>query len=93
MANRDTNRNKHRRASDKRANLPVVISAPNRRRPLFRYAAPADFLSQLIAERNRMAVQREKKRAPLNVAASAYSAGGRIAHPSMPAGYGHTQSV
>ncbi len=93
MANQDKNRNKQRRATDRPANLPVVTSASCPRSALFRHKVPADFLSQLIAERNRMAAQREKRRAPASVAASVYSASGRIARPLMPAGYGHTQTV
>jgi len=93
MSNRDHKCSKARQKSTTSSNLPVVVSGRRQRPSLFRHRVPAQFLSQLIVARNRMAVQRPKKRAPVNVATCAYSAGSKIAHPSMPAGYGHTESA
>ena len=57
-------------------------------RPGFARVAPeAAFVSQLIAERNHMAPQRERRRAPVGVAVGAYDTGSRIAIRRLPAGY------
>jgi hypothetical protein len=50
---------------------------------LMRGAPSADFVSQLIAERDRLAAPGES----VGAAVGAYAAGGRIAVRRMPAGY------
>jgi hypothetical protein len=67
--------------------LPAVLDAPRQRLTLVHTPAPADFLSQLIAERQHLAPQRERRRAPVGQAVDAYANGGRIAVRRMPAGY------
>jgi len=91
MSSRDRNSANINRRNP--ANLPVVIAARSPRPSLFRHHVPANFLSQLIAEKNHLQAQRTKKRAPVNVATSAYCASTRIFHPSMPAGYGHAETA
>jgi len=93
MSNRDHECSKMRQEFTTSSNLPVVVSPPRQRPSLFRHQVPAQFLSQLIAARNRMAMQRPRKRAPVNVATCAYSASIKVARRSMPAGYGHTETV
>jgi hypothetical protein len=67
--------------------LPAVLDAPGQRLTLVHTPAPADFLSQLIAERQHLAPQRERRRAPVGQAVDAYANGGRIAVRRMPVGY------
>jgi len=93
MSNRDHKRSKARQERTTSSNLPVLVSLPRQRPSLFRHQVPAHFLSQLIVARNAMAVQLPKKRRPVNVATSAYSSGKNIVRRSMPAGYGHAESV
>jgi hypothetical protein len=67
--------------------LPVAIEPPRVRLKLVTPSASADFLSQLIAERQHLPPQRERRRAPVGEAVNAYADGGRIAVRRMPAGY------
>jgi hypothetical protein len=67
--------------------LPVLLEAPRERVRLAQAAASVDFLSQLIAERQRLPPQRERRRASLGVAVDAYANGGKIAVRRVPAGY------
>lgn len=60
---------------------------PSRPQFLSRIAPEATFLSQLIAERDNLAPQREHRRAPVGVAVGAYDTGSRIAIRRMPPGY------
>jgi len=62
-----------------RTYLRVISPAPN-----------ADFLSQLIAERQHLPPQREQSRAPVDEAVNAYDRGSRIAVRRLPAGYRKT---
>lgn len=76
--------------SNPSAGLPAVLaySAP---RPVYRRIAPgAAFLSQLIAERQHLAPQRAKRRAPIAQAVDAYRLGGTATQVRMPAGYRKT---
>lgn len=60
-------------------------------RPGWAHIAPdAGFVSQLIAERDRLAPQRLRRRVPPGVAVDAYAAGTRIADRRMPIGYRKT---
>jgi len=52
-----------------------------------RIAPRAGFLSQLIAEHQRLSPQRARRRAPLAVAVGAYATGARIVEVRLPAGY------
>ena len=67
--------------------LPVALDAPRARLTLVHTPAHADFLSQLIAERQHLAPQRERRRAPVGQAVDAYANGSKIAVRRMPAGY------
>lgn len=69
------------------AGLPVAL-ASSASRPAYQVIAPgADFLSQLIAERQHLAPQRAKRRAPIAQAVDAYRIGGNATVLRMPAGY------
>lgn len=67
--------------------LPMVIEPPRARLKLANTPASVDFLSQLIAERQHLPIQREGRRAPVGEAVNAYDRGARIAVRRMPAGY------
>lgn len=67
--------------------LPVCITPAGPRPSLMRNKIPASFLSQLIAERNHMAIQRSKRRAPVSLATRAYNTAHQIAIKRMPTGY------
>jgi len=67
--------------------LPVAIEPPRERLKLATPSASVDFLSQLIAERQHLPPQRERRRAPVGEAVNAYDRGARIAVRRMPAGY------
>lgn len=67
--------------------LPMVVEAPPARPRFARVVASADFLSQLIAARQHLPPQRERRRGQPAQAVAAYSAGARIAVRRMPAGY------
>ena len=72
------------------AGLPVAL-AHAAQRPLYHRIAPgAGFLSQLIAERQHLAPQRAKRRAPVAQAVDAYRIGGSATVVRMPAGYRKT---
>jgi hypothetical protein len=67
--------------------LPVTLEAPRERLRIAVPSASVDFLSQLIAERQHLPPQRERRRAPVGEAVTAYDRGARIAVRRMPAGY------
>jgi hypothetical protein len=72
------------------AGLPMVL-APSAPRSSYRRAAPgAAFLSQLIAERQHLAPQRARRRAPVAEAVDAYRSTSRVTVVRMPAGYRRT---
>ncbi len=70
----------------------LVGSGPTPRERLhLAYAAPhADFISQLIAERQHLPPQRARRRAPVGDALAAYADGARIADRRIPPGYRKT---
>lgn len=69
------------------AGLPVALAC-SAARPAFHGIAPgADFLSQLIAERQHLPPQRARRRAPIAQAVAAYRIGGNATLVRMPAGY------
>lgn len=53
----------------------------------FRNAPQTEFLSQLIAERQHLATQRQKRQAPIAEVLRTYDAGGKIAVRRLPPGY------
>lgn len=74
-------------------NLPVSLS-PQREKPsLGTNTIPSEFVSQLIAERARLATQRSKRRAPVSLATRAYNFARIIAIKRMPAGFTHETNV
>jgi hypothetical protein len=70
--------------------LPVVEETPRERLMLVHTPAHADFLSQLIAARQHLPAQRERRRAPVHQAVDAYANGSKITVRRMPAGYRKT---
>ncbi|CDP53749.1 hypothetical protein [Paradevosia shaoguanensis] len=70
--------------------LPVATEARAERPSLVRISSDATFLSQMIAERQRLPLQREKRRAPVDEAVGAYATGATRSVRRMPAGYRHT---
>jgi hypothetical protein len=70
--------------------LPVALE-PTTRRPSFPAFAPsAAFVSQLIATRDRLPPQRERRLANVDRAVGAYRTGAGIAVKRMPEGYRKT---
>jgi hypothetical protein len=51
-----------------------------------RQAPKAAFLSQLIAEKHQMSIQREKRQAPIAEVLNVYDAAGRVAQKRLPPG-------
>lgn len=69
----------------------VGNGATPRERLHIAHAAPhADFISQLIAERQHLPPQRARRRAPVTEALAAYDSGARIADRRLPPGYRKT---
>lgn len=68
--------------------VPVGMSSP---RPSLAWSAPtAAFVSQLIAAREHLPVQRERRTASVDRAVGAYRQGAGISVPRMPQGYRKT---
>lgn len=70
--------------------LPMVLGVPAARPSLARSATQAEFISQLIAARQHLAVQRQRRKAPVNVAVDAYRTGATVTRIRMPQGYRRT---
>ena len=68
-------------------NLPVCLGPQPQRRRLHAVRVQSDFASQLIAARDRMPVQREKRRASEGVALSVYGSSARLDEKRMPKGF------
>jgi hypothetical protein len=79
--------------SETTSGLPVLIGTIEPRPSLARSAPNAEFVSQLIAARDRMAPQRARRLDTPEAATSAYRNGARIAERRMPAGYRTTVVV
>lgn len=77
MANSDT----------KTGGLPVLVGAPTPRPSLQRNQTAAAFVSQLLAERDRLPPQRSRRRGSAEGAIGAYAAGAKVAVKRMPMGY------
>jgi hypothetical protein len=74
-------------------NLPMVIEQPGKRLPPAKFDLPASFITQLIAEREHLDVQRKLRRGPAASAVGAYSQNARAMDKRMPAGFRHTHEV
>lgn len=74
-------------------NLPVALEIQNAKPSLNMNTIPAHFVSQLIAERKRLAIQRPKRRAPVSLATRAYDFARNISIKRMPAGFTHESNV
>ena len=70
--------------------LPMVIQPAAPRPSLRRSQTTAAFVSQLLAARENMAPQRQRRRNTVDGALGAYSAGARITLVRMPVGYRKT---
>ncbi|WEK04469.1 MAG: hypothetical protein P0Y65_20210 [Candidatus Devosia phytovorans] len=67
--------------------LPVPLEARQPRPSLLRNQTRADFVSQLLAGREKLPPQRERRRGSSEGAIGAYSAGAKVAIKRMPLGY------
>ena len=74
----------------KGSGLPMVLGDAHPRPTLQRLAPRAAFLSQLIAERQHLAPQRQRRQLPPLQAVDAYAAGAGIAVRRLPPGYRRT---
>ena len=74
-------------------NLPMVVHQPGERFPLAKLDLPASFITQLIAEREKLDVQRRLRRGPTANALGAYSDSAKTMDKHMPAGYRHTREA
>ncbi len=70
-------------------NLPVAIDPAMARPSLHINKIPAKFLSQLIAERNHMEIQRTRRRAPVSLATRAYNRTRHLIIKRMPTGFNY----
>ncbi|MBF0679084.1 MAG: hypothetical protein IR164_09120 [Devosia sp.] len=70
-----------------RPGMPVPLTITLERPSLARSAPSAAFVSQLLAERDRLPPQRERRTASLDRALGAYAQGGRITQRRMPQGF------
>ncbi len=67
--------------------IPVATGSSGARFSSFRGGSRTEFLSQLIAEREHLYVQRQRRQAPVNEVLRTYDAGGKIAVRRLPPGY------
>ena len=70
--------------------LPMLIGVARPRPSLLRNPTTAAFVSQLLAERNHLAPQRQRRRGSAEGAIGAYADGARVAVKRMPMGYRKT---
>jgi hypothetical protein len=81
-------------ATGSRGTALVVSGRASSLKPsLARSSSNADFLSQMIAERQHLAPQRARRQAALGSALSAYAEGGVRGVPRLPAGFFRSRSV
>lgn len=76
-----------------RPGLPLVVGQQAPRPSLARSAPAAAFVSQLIAARERMPIQRARRTDTPSGAVGAYENGARISEQRMPMGYRKTVLV
>ena len=97
MSNQDQNGPKTGATAQNRAggtaSLPVITGHARPRPALARHKIPAYFLTQLIAERECLAIQRSRRRVPSIFASNTYEATAKRSIRHMPAGYGLAQSA
>ena len=67
--------------------IPVATGSSGARFSSFRGTPKTEFLSQLIAEREHLAAQRQRRQTPLSEVLRTYDAGGKMAVRRLPAGY------
>jgi hypothetical protein len=75
------------------AGLPVPLAERAPRPSLARSSAEAAFVSQLLAARDRMPPQRQRRSATNERAIGAYGRGARLSERRMPLGYRKTMVV
>ncbi|MBU1174760.1 MAG: hypothetical protein KKH72_05100 [Alphaproteobacteria bacterium] len=68
-------------------NLPVCVGAASERRPIGGQRVRSDFASQLIAARDRLPVQRARRRAEEGTALGAYAGSDHLDERCLPIGY------
>ena len=73
--------------------LPMLITQPAPRPSLQRSATTAAFVSQLLAERNRLTPQRSRRRGSVEGALGAYAESARMGVRRLPQGYRTTVVV
>ncbi len=73
-----------------RSQLPMRVMPSPARPSLLSGAPTVEFISQLIAARDRLPPQRERRRASVDRAVGAYAQGAAIAVRRMPEGYRKT---
>lgn len=71
-------------------NLPLPLTGATARPSLARSATLSPFLSQLIAERQHLMNQRQRRRASIETALGAYDRGSNISVRRVPQGYRKT---
>ena len=81
------------RLPQERPNLPAVVVRPGPARPGGSAPAGSSFVSQLIAERQHLPPQRERRRATMAVAVGSYRATEEQAVRRVPPGYRKTLVV
>lgn len=74
----------------RRLDLPVSLDQRQPRPSLQRTETSAEFVSQLLAERYRLAPQRMRRRSTPEGAVDAYAEGAKAADKRMPMGYRKT---
>jgi hypothetical protein len=79
--------------AESQSRLPVLLDLPAGRRWNERSLPRAAFISQLIAERQHLPTQRQRRRSTVDVALDAYGATERNAVLRMPPGYRKTLVV
>jgi hypothetical protein len=68
-------------------NLPVVFGTQTERRPFHQARVKSDFASQLIAARDQMPVQRQRRREGEAIVVLAYDRSARLSERRIPQGY------
>lgn len=74
-------------------NLPVCFGTPQERRPFHQARIKSDFASQLIAARDQLPVQRQRRRAGEDIVLTAYDRTARFSERRLPLGYRLSVSV
>jgi len=91
MSNQASIRPVKAQSSQKSSGLPVPVISARPRPSLKTYAVPAHFLTQLLAEREKLATQRPRRRVSVPRANRAYQSGVQIAAARLPTGFVHSK--